>query len=220
MFCEKQFIEDFSHQMEKKYHYPKESIHKNKKLNGRCIDLCVQKGNMIIQAFEFKVGLSDSQIKKLPLKSLQDSISMVSFGTPFYVVSVDKDGKDWEIYSTTDNGYKKVDKESVLNYNKAISRFLGIVENATHLDVRNLRIACHILAALMLIYITLYVLSDCCIIELPLMPSPLSIPFIIYISIIDFLVILPFLVQLMKYLRKLKLSFFEVELNEKLNSKK
>lgn len=198
-----------------KYNYPKESIKTNVRVGTFVFDVVIQKGNMYVQAFEVKANNSKPDFGK-KVKILSQKINDISVDTPLYCAIYDQDKQEWILYSAS-NLKKPIDNiEHVLNYREAVVKFLGQVRERASAQPKELPWICWCSSIVMFAYLVFYLLCDYCIIEPPALPSPLSSEFLIYVSVMVFLLILPSLLKLLNNVKRIKISIFELELKEKL----
>lgn len=217
MSTDENSIQNFVKDLIEKYHYPAEAIKTNVKVDLKRFDVVIQKGDMYVQAFEIKANKSNEDAIENQIKILSQKLNDISVDTPLYCAIYNHEKSEWELYSEGNLKKPIADVEQVLNYREAVVKFLGIARDQATAQPKEFPWLCRGAALIMFLYLVLYLLCDYCIREPNALYSPFSLEFLIYISIVVFLTLLPSLFKLLNNVKRIRFSIFELELKEKLD---
>lgn len=210
-------VQNFVKVLINKYHYPAEAVRTNVKVDLRSFDVVIQKGSMYVQAFEVKPNKNSEEAIGGQMKILSQKLNDISVDTPLYCAIYNQEKSEWELYSEGNLKKPIADVEQVLNYREAVVKFLGIARDQATAQPKEFPWLCWGAALIMCLYLVLYLLCDYCIREPHALYSPFSVEFLIYISIVVFLTLLPSLFKLLNNVKRIRFSIFELELKEKLD---
>lgn len=217
MSTDENSTQDFIRDLKEKYHYPEEAVKTDVKGDFARFDVVIQKGNMYVQAFEVKPNKNNEEAIGGQMKILSQKLNDISVDTPLYCAIYNHEKSEWELYSESNLKKPIADVEQVLNYREAVVKFLGIAREQVIAQPKEFPWLCWIMAFILFAYLVVYLLCDYCILEPPILPSPLSAEFLIYIGLVVFLTLLPSLFKLLNNIKRIRFSIFELELKEKLD---
>ena len=216
MMTEQIFRDVFTKELVEKYHYPKDGIKTDVKGQASYFDLVIQKGSLYTQAFEIKKNRAAHQFMARQMHYLSQDLNGISVGTPIYCVIFDDTGK-WELFNA-DNLKKPVaNVEDILNYREATAKFLGIAREQVVAIPKSIQWLCWLFALIVFAQLFVCTLKSYGInIVSNTDFDGLSYEWLVYTGVILGLILVPILLPFMRWIKKIKLGSFELELKEKL----
>lgn len=206
-----EFVKKFIDDLVNKYGYPKEAIKQEIKIGNVICDIAIKKGTKFIQVFELKKTLMPAA--HIVLQRLSD----VQVETPCFLVIFDDNGT-WKLYDANNPEKEIIDKANVLNYGNATTRLINKSLNDITPILKKIANIGEWSASVLLFYLLAY---GICYYKAGAYSShyvriPLSFEIITCFGIIIILLLLPYLLDLLKCIRRLKIGAFELELKEEL----